>query len=129
MTFNEADQAFEYELENADKIYITFGDAEFTDWGDFNANHRFAIAGGDNVAPVGEEFTLVKVEGTLVLEAGAYKISVTKTLKCTITTTSGINAVKADALKDAQIYTISGQRVDKAQKGLYIVNGKKVVIK
>ena len=43
---------------------------------------------------------------------------------------TGINGVKnADALKDAQIYTISGQRVEKAQKGLYIVNGKKVVIK
>ena len=27
------------------------------------------------------------------------------------------------------IYNLNGQRVDKAQKGLYIVNGKKVVIK
>ena len=43
---------------------------------------------------------------------------------------TGIKSVKnAAALKGAQIYTISGQRVDKAQKGLYIVNGKKVVIK
>ena len=43
---------------------------------------------------------------------------------------TGIKSVKnAAALKGAQIYTISGQRVDKAQKGLYIVNGKKVFIK
>ena len=43
---------------------------------------------------------------------------------------TGISAVKnAAALKGAQIYTINGQRVDKAQKGLYIVNGRKVVIK
>ncbi len=43
---------------------------------------------------------------------------------------TGIKSVKnAAALKGAQIYTISGQRVDKAQKGLYIVNGRKVVIK
>jgi hypothetical protein len=35
----------------------------------------------------------------------------------------------AAALKDAQIFNISGQRVEKAHKGLYIVNGKKVVIK
>ena len=43
---------------------------------------------------------------------------------------TGIKSVKnAAALKGAQIYTINGQRVDKAQKGLYIVNGKKVVIK
>ena len=31
--------------------------------------------------------------------------------------------------KDAVIYNIAGQRVQKAQKGLYIVNGKKVVVK
>ena len=132
MTFNEADQAFEYELENADKIYITFGDAEFTDWGDFNANHRFAIAGGDNVAPVGEEFTLVKVEGTLVLEAGAYKISVTKDLKCKITAVpTGINAIAVDKLDNAVIYNLQGQRVEKSQAkgGVFIVNGKKVAIK
>ncbi len=132
MTFNEADQAFEYELENADKIYITFGDAEFTDWGDFNANHRFAIAGGDNVAPVDEEFTLVKVEGTLVLEAGAYKISVTKDLKCKITAVpTGINAIAVDKLDNAVIYNLQGQRVEKSQAkgGVFIVNGKKVAIK
>ena len=132
MTFNEADQAFEYELENADKIYITFGDAEFTGWDDFNANHRFAIAGGDNVAPVGEEFTLVKVEGTLVLEAGAYKISVTKDLKCKITAVpTGINAIAVDKLDNAVIYNLQGQRVEKSQAkgGVFIVNGKKVAIK
>ena len=43
---------------------------------------------------------------------------------------TGINGVKnAAALKDAQIFTISGQRVERAHKGLYIVNGKKVVVK
>ena len=129
MTFNEATQAFEYEVTNNDKLYITFGDAAFTNWDDWNANNRIAIGPDNQDAPVGTEFDLIKANGTLVLEAGSYKISVTKTLKCTITTTTGINAVKADALKDAQIYTISGQRVDKAQKGLYIVNGKKVVVK
>ena len=129
MTFNETTQAFEYEVTNTGDIYITFGDAEFTNWDDWNANNRIAIGSGDVNAPVGTEFDLIKANGTLVLEAGSYKISVTKALKCTITTTTGINAVKADALKDAQIYTISGQRVDKAQKGLYIVNGRKVVVK
>ena len=42
---------------------------------------------------------------------------------------TGINGVKADALKDAEVYTINGQRVQNPTKGLYIVNGKKVVIK
>ncbi len=33
------------------------------------------------------------------------------------------------AMKNAAIYNLSGQRVNKAQKGIYIVNGKKVVMK
>lgn len=133
MTFNEATQAFEYELENTDKIYITFGDAEFTNWDEFNANNRLAIAGGDNNAPVGEEFQLIKVNGTLVLEAGAYKISVTKDLKCIITATTptGINAIAVDKLDNAVIYNLQGQRIEKSQAkgGVFIVNGKKMYLK
>ena len=33
------------------------------------------------------------------------------------------------AMENAAIYNLSGQRVNKAQKGIYIVNGKKVVVK
>ena len=46
-----------------------------------------------------------------------------------IVSATGINSIAADKMKDATIFTIGGQRVDKAQKGLYIINGKKVVIK
>ena len=44
--------------------------------------------------------------------------------------TTGINSIAVDQkLKDAEIYNLNGQRVLNAKKGLYIVNGKKVVIK
>ena len=39
----------------------------------------------------------------------------------------GVNAENAD--KDAQVYTLDGKRVNHANKGLYIKNGKKVVLK
>ena len=42
--------------------------------------------------------------------------------------TDGINAVSA-ADQNAVIYNLAGQKVMKAQKGLYIVNGKKVLMK
>ena len=42
--------------------------------------------------------------------------------------TDGINAVSA-ADQNAVVYNLAGQKVMKAQKGLYIVNGKKVVLK
>lgn len=42
---------------------------------------------------------------------------------------TGIKTIEADALENAAIYNLQGVRVEKAQKGLYIVNGSKVVIK
>ena len=46
-------------------------------------------------------------------------------------TYTAINGVEADTeATDAEgIYNLSGQRVNKAQKGIYIVNGKKVLVK
>ena len=41
---------------------------------------------------------------------------------------TGINAVKANA-QQGTVYNLNGQKMEKAQKGLYIINGKKVVIK
>lgn len=44
--------------------------------------------------------------------------------------TDGISAVEnGQSAKGETIYTLSGQRVSKTTRGLYIVNGKKVVIK
>lgn len=45
--------------------------------------------------------------------------------------TTGINTVNGSRLKvqDSVVYNLAGQRVDNPTKGLYIVNGRKVVIK
>ena len=43
---------------------------------------------------------------------------------------TAIDAIDADnSVQNGAIYNLAGQRVQKAQRGLYIVNGKKVVIK
>ena len=85
MTLNDATQAFECTLESANNMYFTFGDAAFSDWDDWNANHRYAIAAGDQNAEVGQEYQLVKANGTIVLSSGKYLVSVTTDLRCTIT--------------------------------------------
>lgn len=41
----------------------------------------------------------------------------------------GIAGVKSENKLDGSIYNLNGQKVEKAQKGLYIINGKKVVVK
>lgn len=50
------------------------------------------------------------------------------TFKITVPVTEGISDVKADGSK-APVYNVAGQRVENAQKGLYIQNGKKVIVK
>lgn len=42
-------------------------------------------------------------------------------------TETAIEGIEADNTADAVVYDLAGRRVQKAQKGLYIVNGKKVV--
>jgi len=43
--------------------------------------------------------------------------------------TTGIETMKREPLMDNQYYNLSGQRVSNPAKGLYILNGKKVIIK
>lgn len=43
--------------------------------------------------------------------------------------TTGINEVAADKTFNGEFFNLAGQRVAQPQKGLYIVNGKKVIIK
>ena len=47
---------------------------------------------------------------------------------CTGDIVTGINTVNAKA-ENGEVYNLQGQKVEKAQKGLYIVNGKKMVVK
>ncbi|MBP5339140.1 MAG: DUF4957 domain-containing protein, partial [Prevotella sp.] len=42
---------------------------------------------------------------------------------------TGINSIASDKFANESVYTLSGQKVVKAQKGLYIINGKKQVVK
>ena len=43
--------------------------------------------------------------------------------------TTGIQTIIAEKLKNTAVYNLQGVRVDNPQKGLYIINGKKVVVK
>ena len=42
---------------------------------------------------------------------------------------TAIEEINGETAKDAVIYNLAGQRVNKAQKGIYIQNGKKVLVK
>jgi len=76
-----------------------------------------------SVTGVTSEIAVIVTDGKFTMPADAV------TVNATFKNATGINSIAADKMKDATIYTIGGQRVNSAKKGLYIINGKKVVIK
>ena len=133
LAFNETNEAFMYETTITGDTYLTFGDAEWTSWNDFNGKHRFAPAEGNTDAVLDEPTQLVLVnDGCVVLKTpGTYQITVTKNLLMTVTSsTTAINGIEATAEEaNAPIYNLAGQKVTKAYKGVVIQNGKKYVQK
>jgi hypothetical protein len=75
------------------------------------------------VRGVTSDIAVVVTDGKFTMPSDAVTVSATFKIA------TGINSIAADKLKDATIYTIGGQRVNSVKKGLYIINGKKVVIK
>lgn len=46
----------------------------------------------------------------------------------TVSTETGINGLAVDS-SDEKVYDLQGRKVDKPLQGLYIINGKKVMVK
>lgn len=72
--------------------------------------------------------TMKGLRGYFVVPAG------TKTSKLSVDVegsgiATSINSMNIEGMGDGNIYNLNGQRVNAPQKGLYIVNGKKVIIK
>ena len=77
-----------------------------------NAEALAAIQDGNDVLVIYKDLTIAKVN-----------------LEQKGNSTVGISSVKTANVKSDVIYNLNGQKVMKAQKGLYIINGKKVVLK
>ena len=50
-------------------------------------------------------------------------------VKINFITATAINGIEADTNKAEVIFDLAGRRINKAQKGIYIINGKKVAVK
>ena len=86
-----------------------------------NDVQAFYLVSGEN------DFTATAYKCYLTYSAG----NSVKALYFDFNGATGINAIDNGQLtmKDVTIFNLAGQRVEKAQKGIYIVNGKKVLIK
>ena len=91
---------------------------------------------GDNTNFVLSDGTFKKVKNNTTIPAGkAYlQLPTPSTPAPSITIsfddeTTGINMVHGEDLKVNGYYNLTGQRVNQPTKGLYIINGKKVIVK
>ena len=130
MTYDATAEVFTYDITLTATGYFAVADMqqETLDWADFNANHRWSIGTTDAPVELGKEYTLVHGDFSNKLEAGSYTIFVNKDYKMTVIATDGIKNINADT-QNGVIYNLQGQRVYATQKGIYIINGKKVMVK
>lgn len=89
LPFDEEAQAFKYEIETENDHFFGFADKnDCASWDELNGDHRWAYVprtSGDFAPELDVEYTLVKVEGTFMLHAGKYTVTVTKDMKMTVT--------------------------------------------
>ena len=136
-------------------VTLTFTDGSTSTrlWNDFNNGLQIRMyknGGSMTVTPAADqkvvkvEFDATKLdvtasEGTLAEkvwtgEAATVTFTANATsninyIIVTLSKQSGIEGVEAGEQTEKVIYTIDGRRVQKAEKGVYVINGKKVVVK
>ena len=88
------------------------------------------MAGGIVAVEAGESTVVVAADGDMVVTAGAgtYIRSISIRSKSGHDE-SGISTATGMRQADGEYYTLSGLRVDNPRKGIYIRNGKKIIIK
>ena len=113
---------------DSDHFKGTLVDKTFTDEDMEEADH-YVLSGGSSFVWVKDAGTLAAgkcwIELVPTSEAHARRLAIVHEGG----TTTGINAVSSAAQMEGEWYDLSGRRVAQPTKGLFIVNGKKVVVK
>ena len=115
------------------------GDAENVAVKVYDENSAELAAGTIASIAAGEEETATLTINKTYTVAGTYRnqlqvwvagVDGVKWVNVTVNdTATSIAAVKAQYGENVQIFTINGQKVENLKKGLYIINGKKVMVK
>jgi hypothetical protein len=102
-----------------------------------NNKYTITVYDGEFDETAGKTIIILPLEGTLTGNATISKIAfgdpdaanICKPADFAIDLTTAINGISAEETKSGAIYNIAGQRVSKANKGIYVVDGKKVAVK
>lgn len=91
-------------------------------------NYAFSVADAINTsyAPIVQDVTKLKVVALLIDNVTGTVANANKTA---VDTSTGINIVERTNCERTSIYDLMGRRISQPTKGLYIINGRKTVIK
>ena len=125
-TFNVTFNNYMVELGDNAKAYLFNEETEAEIEADF-----YEIGGSKLYVSLSEEVKTpgewqLNIEGVKKMDGTPVELIFAYTIKSTPT---GITTVNADIANGTAVYNMNGQKVQKTQKGLYIVNGKKVMVK
>ena len=113
------------------RAYITspIGDAVDCPANRFEANYEYTLDSNwnaDNIKVIG----LLTKKVDAVTDANLLDMDIINANSISLGVLNGIEEIEAAKCKKANtLFNLNGQKVNKAKKGLYIINGKKVVIK
>ena len=91
-------------------------------------NYAFSVADAINTsyAPIVQDVTKLKVVALLIDNVTGTVANANKTA---VDTSTGINIVERTNCERTSIYDLMGRRISQPTKGLYIINGRKTMIK
>uniref|UniRef100_UPI003FF11EED pullulanase X25 domain-containing protein n=1 Tax=Prevotella sp. TaxID=59823 RepID=UPI003FF11EED len=93
------------------------------------ANHGWAENYGDDTDPEGNASIYIKEDGiydvTFTFNSATNKVSAT----AVPSVTDGISQIASDIKTKKVIFNLQGQRISAPKQGVYIINGKKAVLK
>lgn len=93
------------------------------------ANHNWSENYGDDTDPEGNASIYIEEDG--IYDVTFTFNSVTKEVSATAvrTDTDGISQIAGDVKAKNVVFNLQGHRVSTPKQGVYIINGKKVVVK
>ena len=102
-----------------------------------NDKYTITVYDGEFDETAGNTIITLPLEGTLSGDATVSNIAfgdpdgnnISRPETFTISLADAINSISADETKSGVIYNMNGQRVSKATKGIFIIDGKKVAVK
>ena len=93
------------------------------------ANHGWAENYGDENDPEGNASIYIEEDGIYDVTFTFNQVTKEVSAKAVLSVTDGISQIASDIKTKKVIFNLQGQRISAPKQGVYIINGKKVVLK